>query len=171
MENQYYQQLLEQVEKAENVFIANTATVIGNVKLGAHASVWYGAVIRGDEDEITVGENTNIQDNAVVHVDHGVPVHIGNNCVVGHSAIIHGCTISDDCLIGMRATIMNNAKIGKGCIIGAHALVTEDTEIPDYSLVIGMPAKVKKQLDPDTVAKMLKGVGVYKEEAMKYLSS
>jgi len=169
--NPHYQKLLEQVQCDENVFIAHNATVIGKVRLGAHASVWYGAVIRGDEDQIEIGSHSNIQDNAVVHVDKGVPARIGSHCVVGHAAILHGCTIGDHTLIGMRSTVMNRARVGRYCIIGAHALVTEGSVIPDFSLVLGTPGKVVRTLTPEYMEKMLKGVAVYENEAMKYLNS
>ncbi len=171
VENAYYLKLLARVKKGKHVFIAHNATVIGDVSLGDHASVWYGAVIRGDEDQISIGSHSNIQDNAVVHVDHGVPARIGSRCVVGHSAILHGCEIGDHTLIGMRATVMNGAIVGRYCIIGAHALITEGTEIPDYSLVLGSPGRVVKSLSHEYMEKMLKGVAVYEKEAMKYLQS
>ena len=113
------------MKTGKNVFIANTATVVGDVILGDECSVWFGAVIRGDSDKITIGDRTNIQDNAVIHIDAGIPCTIGDEVVVGHSAIIHGATIDNNTLIGMRATVMNGAKIGKFCVIGAHALVTQ----------------------------------------------
>ncbi len=169
--NLHYQKLRSQVQCDENVFIAHNATVIGRVSLGAHASVWYGAVIRGDEDRIDIGSHTNIQDNAVVHVDKGVPANVGSHCVVGHAAILHGCTIGDHTLVGMRSTVMNRARVGRYCIIGAHALVTEGMEIPDFSLVLGAPGRVVKTLTREYMEKMLKGVAVYENEAMKYLNS
>lgn len=169
IENAYYLQLLSRVKKGKQVFIAHNATVIGEVSLGDHASVWYGAVIRGDEDRIHIGSHSNIQDNAVLHVDHGVPLQLGTHCVVGHSAILHGCTIGDHTLIGMRATVMNRASVGRYCIIGAHTLITEGMEIPDYSLVLGSPGRIVKSLSHEYMEKMLKGVRVYEKEAMKYL--
>jgi carbonic anhydrase/acetyltransferase-like protein (isoleucine patch superfamily) len=128
-------------------FIAYNATIIGDVELGEDSSVWFGAVVRGDNDKITIGKGTNIQDLSVVHVDKGVPVHIGEYVTIGHRAIIHGCTIGDCSLIGMGAIVMNNARVGNYCIIGAGALITEGMIIPDYSLVLGMPGKVMRTID------------------------
>lgn len=167
----YYQQLEKQVQKGKDVFIAPNATVIGNVVLGDDVSVWYGAVLRADFDQITIGARTNVQEGVIMHVDHYVPIHIGEDVVIGHGAIIHGANIDDACLIGMRATIMNHAKVGKGCIIGAHALVTENMKIPDYSLVLGTPAKVVKTFPPEVVEKIKFGASVYVEEAKKYLQT
>lgn len=158
------------MKKGEDIFIADSARVIGNVQLGDDCSVWFGAVIRGDTDLISIGDRTNIQDNAVVHVDEGVPCTIGKEVVVGHSAIIHGATIGDNCLIGMRATVMNGAKIGKFCVIGAHALVTEGMEIPDYSLVLGMPAKVVKQVPEAMQERIKSGAAHYVKMGKRYLN-
>jgi carbonic anhydrase/acetyltransferase-like protein (isoleucine patch superfamily) len=133
-------------------FIAYNTTVIGDVELGEDSSIWFGAVVRGDNDKISIGKGTNIQDLSVVHVDKGVPVHIGEYVTIGHRAIIHGCTIGDCSLIGMGAIVMNNARIGKFCIIGAGALITEGVIIPDFSLVLGMPGKVIRTIDVDKQA-------------------
>lgn len=154
----------------KDVFIAPTATLIGNVVLGDEASVWFGAILRGDSDEIRIGPRTNLQDGVIVHVDPGVPVQIGSGVVVGHGAIVHGASIGDDSLIGMRATLLNGVKVGKGCIIGAHSLLTEGTEIPDYSLVMGMPGKVVKQLTGDQVARIRTNADHYVALAKRYLS-
>ncbi len=128
-------------------WVAPNAHVIGRVTLESGVGIWFGAVLRGDNDPIVVGHGTNIQENTVVHTDIGCPTIIGNNCTIGHSAIIHGCTIGDNSLIGMGATVLNGAVIGKNCLIGAGALVTEGKVIPDGSLVMGMPAKVIRTLD------------------------
>ena len=136
-------------------WVAPDASVIGRVTLGKDASIWYGAVLRGDNDPITIGEATNIQDNSVLHTDEGVPLTLGKGVTVGHQVMLHGCTIGDYSLVGIGATILNGAKIGKNCIIGAHALITEGKEIPDNSLVVGSPGKVIRTLDEDT-AKMLR---------------
>jgi carbonic anhydrase/acetyltransferase-like protein (isoleucine patch superfamily) len=157
------------IKKDETNFIATGAIVIGDVTLGENTSVWYNAVVRGDGDTIVIGRNSNIQDLAMVHVDEGFPVHIGDGVTVGHSAIIHGCTIGDNTLIGMGATVLNGAKIGKGCLIGANALVTQGMEIPDYSLVVGMPAVIKRTLTPEEVKENQKNAQVYVEEAKKAL--
>lgn len=142
-------------EQTKQVFIAPGAYVMGQVEIGDESSVWYGAVIRSDVEKIIIGKRTNIQDTAVLHADFGEPTIIGDNVTVGHGAIVHGATIGEGSLIGMRATILNRAKVGKFCIIGAHALVTEGMVVPDYSMVLGVPGKVVKQLPPETVEKML----------------
>lgn len=131
------------------VFIARGATVVGDVVLGDRVSVWYGAVLRGDIQRIEVGEGTNIQDNAVVHLadDHGVV--LGRHVTVGHSAIVHACTVGDECLVGMGASVLDGAEIGAQCIIGAHALVTQRMKIPPGSMVLGAPAKVVRALTPE----------------------
>ena len=126
----------------ENVFIADTAVVVGDVTLGKGVSVWFQAVIRGDEGPITVGENSNIQDGAILHSE----TLIGRNCTIGHGAIVHGCTVGDDTLIGMGSILLNGAKIGKHCLVGAGALVTGKMDAPDGSLILGSPAKVVRPL-------------------------
>lgn len=155
-------------EIAENVFVAPNATIIGNVKIAAHASVWYGAVLRGDNDLIEVGKNSNIQDLSVIHVDPGKPVHIGTNCTIGHRAIIHGAYIDDNVLVGMGAIIMNNVRIGKNCIIGANALITEGKEIPDGSMVLGSPGKVVKSLNEEQIQDIQRNADVYVENAKRF---
>lgn len=132
---------------AESTFIAEGSQIIGDVELKENSSIWYNAVLRADTSKITVGNNSNIQDNSSVHADFGTPVNIGENVTIGHNAIIHSCTIEDNCLIGMGATILDKAIIGKGSIVGANALVTGKTIIPPNSLVVGAPAKVIKELD------------------------
>ncbi|UOM34149.1 gamma carbonic anhydrase family protein [Acuticoccus sp. I52.16.1] len=138
-----------------SVWIAPGAHVMGDVVLGERTGVWFGAVLRGDNTTITIGEGTNIQDHVMVHVDPGYPATLGKGCTVGHRAIIHGCTIGDNTLIGMGAIVLNGARIGNNCIIGAGALITEGKEIPDGSLVVGTPGKVIRQLD-DAAAEQLK---------------
>ncbi len=135
-----------------NYWVAESATVLGRVILGHNASVWYGAVLRGDNDPITIGENTNIQDASVIHTDIGMPCTIGANVTVGHMVMLHGCTIADESLIGIGATILNGARIGRNCIIGAHALIPEGKEIPDNSLVMGAPGKIIRQVSEQQVA-------------------
>jgi carbonic anhydrase/acetyltransferase-like protein (isoleucine patch superfamily) len=130
------------------VYIAHTAVVLGDVTLGDHASVWYNATLRGDINRIVVGHHSNIQDNAVVHLADEFACLIGNWVTVGHSAIVHACTIGDECLIGMGATVLDGAIVGNQCLIAAGALVTPGTEIPDGSMVLGTPAKVVRALDP-----------------------
>jgi carbonic anhydrase/acetyltransferase-like protein (isoleucine patch superfamily) len=132
--------------EAGRYWIAPSAEVMGRVILKDNASVWYGCVLRGDNDPITIGENTNIQDLSVIHTDIGAPVTIGANVTVGHRVILHGCEIGDDTLIGMGSTILNRVKIGRNCIIGANTLIAEGKEIPDNSLVMGAPGKVVKEV-------------------------
>lgn len=132
-----------------NYWVADSATVLGNVTLEEDSSVWFGATLRGDNDPIIIGERSNIQDGSVLHTDLGCPLTIGKNVTVGHMVMLHGCTIGDESLIGIGATVMNRAVIGKNCIIGAHALIPEGKIIPDGSLVMGAPGKVIKELsDP-----------------------
>jgi carbonic anhydrase/acetyltransferase-like protein (isoleucine patch superfamily) len=131
------------------VYIAKTATVVGDVTLGDHASVWYGAVLRGDINRIVVGAGSNIQDNAVVHLADDFPALIGSHVTVGHSAIVHACTVGDETLVGMGAALLDGAVIGRQCLIGAHALVTQGTTVPDGSLVLGAPAKIVRSLSPE----------------------
>jgi carbonic anhydrase/acetyltransferase-like protein (isoleucine patch superfamily) len=137
----------KQPRLAENVYIAPGAHIIGDVKLGQNASVWFNAVIRADNHEIVVGARTNIQDGAILHTDEAVPLTLGTGVTVGHKAMLHGCVIDDYSLIGINAVILNGASIGKHCLIGANALITENMQIPDRSLVIGSPAKVVRQLN------------------------
>ena len=144
----------QQLQTEGDYWIADNATVIGAVVLKNNASVWFNVVIRADNDTITIGENTNIQDGSVLHTDSGVPLTVGNNVTVGHKVMLHGCTIGDNTLIGINAVVLNHAKIGKNCIIGANALITERQEIPDNSLVVGSPAKVVKSIS-DAQAQML----------------
>ena len=135
--------------RGDDYFIADGAVVIGSVVLEQNASVWFNAVIRGDNDLITIGENSNIQDGSVLHTDGGVPLTVGKNVTVGHKVMLHGCTIGDNSLIGINSVILNGAKIGKGCLIGANALIPEGKEIPDGSLVMGAPGKVVRELSPE----------------------
>lgn len=151
-----------------NGWVANSAEVIGDVALGQNASVWFGAVIRGDNANISIGNNTNVQENSVIHTDEGINVTIGDNVTIGHLAMLHGCQIGDNSLIGIGAVVLNNAKIGKNCVIGAKALVTEGMEIPDNSLVMGMPAKVVKTLD-EKYANLLKlSAKMYVDKSQKF---
>jgi carbonic anhydrase/acetyltransferase-like protein (isoleucine patch superfamily) len=131
----------------QDYWVAADANLIGNVALETATSIWFGATLRGDNEEIWVGAGSNIQENCVLHTDIGYPLHIGVNCTIGHKAMLHGCVIGDGSLIGMGATVLNGARIGAGCLIGAGALITEGKEIPDGSLVMGAPGKVIRQLD------------------------
>lgn len=134
-------------QSGENVYVAPTATVVGDVVLGNNVGVWFGAVIRGDNERITLGDGTNVQDCCVLHTDPGCPLNIGTNVTIGHKAVLHGCTVEDGCLIGINAVILNNARIGKNCLIGANALITDGKEIPPNSLVVGAPGRVIRQLN------------------------
>ncbi len=136
----------------EGHYLAPGVSVIGDVVLRSHASLWFGVVVRGDAETITIGEGTNIQDGSVLHADPGFPLDIGRNVTVGHQVMLHGCTIGDDSLIGINAVVLNGAKIGKSCLVGANALVTENTEIPDYSMVLGSPAKIVRSLSEEQIA-------------------
>ena len=135
-----------------DTWIAPGAHVIGRVRLGPGVGIWFGAVLRGDNEPVEIGAGTNIQENTVCHTDLGFPLTVGPGCTVGHRAILHGCTIGENTLIGMGAMVMNGARIGRDCLIGAGALVTEGKEIPDRSLVIGAPAKVKRELSDEEIA-------------------
>ncbi len=149
-------------------YIAPNANVIGQVRLEAGASIWFGAVLRGDNDLIHIGKNSNIQDNSVLHTDPGVPLHIGEGVTVGHRVMLHGCVIGDNTLIGIGATVLNNAKIGKNCIIGAHALITEGKEIPDNSMVVGAPGKIIRSLTDPQVAMLKMSAAIYVKNADRF---
>lgn len=156
------------VPKFASIFIAPTATVIGNIFLGESVSIWFGAVLRGDNDKITIGARTNVQDNAVIHCDPHEPTNIGQDCIIGHGAIVHGATLLNNVLVGMNATVLNNAEIGEYCIIGANALVTSGTVIPPRSLVLGAPAKVVKQLTDEQILALKNNAEVYVAKAKVY---
>ncbi len=149
-------------------WIAPTASVIGRVRLALNASVWFGAVLRGDNEWIVVGENSNVQDGCVMHTDMGSPLTIGRNCTIGHQAMLHGCTIGDNSLVGIGAIILNNARIGRNCLIGAHALVPEGKIIPDNSLVMGAPGKVVRELDAEAAARLGKSAEGYVRNWQRY---
>lgn len=149
-------------------WIAPTAVLIGNVIVGPGANIWFGAVLRGDNEPIVVGAGSNVQENAVLHTDMGSPLTIGENCTIGHKAMLHGCTIHDGSLIGMGATLLNNSVIGAGSLVGACALVTEGKEIPPGSLVMGAPAKVVRELDAAARARLLKSAEGYRANAARF---
>lgn len=134
-----------------SAWIARSAMVIGNVRLEREASVWFGAVLRGDIEPIHIGEGSNIQDNAILHTDVGYPLTVGRFCTIGHRAVLHGCAIGENSLVGIGATVLSGATVGANCIVGAHALVTEGRAIPDNSLVIGSPAKVVRELSAEEI--------------------
>lgn len=149
-------------------WIAPDANVIGNVVVESGASVWFGCTIRGDNEEIRIGAGSNVQENSVMHTDPGCPLTIGQNCTIGHKAMLHGCTIGDNSLIGMGATVLNGAKIGKNCLIGAGALITEGKEIPDGSLVMGAPGKVVRQLDEAAISGLTRSAQHYQDNMRRF---
>ena len=153
---------------AASAYVAKEATIIGRVKLGELASVWPGAVIRGDDEPIHVGNRTNVQDGAVLHTDPGCPLFIGDNVTVGHQAVLHGCTIGEGSLIGIQAVVYNRAIIGKDCLIGAGSLVTEGKVFPDRSLIVGAPAKRVRELTDEDVAAMHANTHTYVQRREKY---
>ena len=142
-------------------FVADSATLVGKVTLQANTSVWFGAALRGDNERITIGENSNVQEGTVMHTDMGYPLTVGKNVTIGHQAMLHGCTIGDGALIGIQAVILNGAKIGAGCLVGAGALVTEGKEFPDNSLIIGSPAKAVRTLTAEDTARLLASADSY----------
>lgn len=153
---------------ADSVWVAPGASVIGDVHIGEDASIWFGVVVRCDNEPIHIGSATNIQDNSVLHSDPGSPLKIGNGVTVGHKAMLHGCTVGDNTLVGIGATILNKAVIGKNCIIGAHALITEGKQIPDNSLVVGSPGKVMRTLGDPQVQMLEASALHYVENAKKF---
>ena len=156
---------------ASSAFVAPTVTLIGDVAIDSRASVWFGSVLRGDLDRIQVGEDTNIQDLTVCHTDKGMPLSIGKGITVGHRCVLHGCTIEDDCLIGMGAIIMNGAVVGRGSVVAAGATILEKTVVPPFSLVAGVPGKIKRSFpEADVLSKIAETASVYKDLAAKYLS-
>ncbi|MDE2447206.1 MAG: gamma carbonic anhydrase family protein [Alphaproteobacteria bacterium] len=153
---------------AAECWVAPSADLMGRVRLLHEASVWFGAVLRGDNEWIEVGEGSNVQDGCVLHTDLGAPLTIGKGCTIGHKAILHGCTVGDNTLVGMGACVMNHAKIGRNCLIGAYALVPEGKIIPDNSMVLGMPGKVVRTLTPDQVAGLAKSAAGYVRNWRRY---
>ena len=149
-------------------WIAPDAVLIGRVFVGPGASIWFGAVLRGDNEEIRIGAGSNVQDSAVLHTDWGFPLEIGENCTIGHKALLHGCFVGAGSLVGMAASVMNGARIGPACLIGAAALVTEGKEIPEGSLVMGAPGKVVRALDAAARQKLLESAEGYQANARRY---
>jgi len=154
---------------ADDARIAPGSYVIGKVVLAAKSSVWFGCTLRGDNELITLGEGSNIQENCVLHTDMGSPLTIGAGCTIGHKAMLHGCTIGDNSLIGMGATVLNGAVIGANCLIGAGALITENKVIPDGSLVMGAPGKVVRQLDDNAINRLRVSALRYQENAARFM--
>lgn len=162
--------LRKSVDKGKEVFIADTARVFGRVKLGDEVSIWFGAVLRGDGDDIIIGNQSNIQDNATIHVDPGFPVIIGDESIIGHGAIVHGARLANNVLVGIHATILNGADIGEYSIIGAGAVVPEGMVIPPFSLVLGIPAKVVKPLNEEQKTRVKKNAASYVALSKVYLN-
>ena len=154
----------------KTVFVADGARIIGDVTIGEDSSVWFNAVIRGDEYPITIGKRSNVQDGAVLHVGEGYSCTVGDEVSIGHGAIVHGCEVGDGTLIGMGATILNGAKIGKNCIIGAGALVTEGKVIPDNSVVMGVPGKIVREMKESDLESRRKNIDVYVNAGREYLA-
>ncbi|MGC9561830.1 MAG: gamma carbonic anhydrase family protein [Brachymonas sp.] len=153
---------------ADSAWVADSAQVIGDVRLAEDASIWFHATLRGDNDPITIGEGTNIQDGSVLHTDAGVPLTIGRHVTVGHMVMLHGCTIGDESLIGIGAVILNGARIGRHCLVGAGSLVTEGKEFPDGSMILGSPAKVVRMLTPEQIEGLRASARHYVDNARRY---
>jgi carbonic anhydrase/acetyltransferase-like protein (isoleucine patch superfamily) len=149
-------------------WVAESADVMGKVTLGENASVWYGAVLRGDNDRISVGANSNVQDGSVLHTDNGVPLTIGQNVTIGHQVMLHGCTIGDGSLVGIQSVVLNGARIGKNCLVGAGSLVTEGKEFPDGVLIVGSPAKVVRALTPEQIAGLQRSASYYVQQQQRH---
>ena len=149
-------------------WVADSAEVIGNVQLGENASIWFGAVLRGDNETMTIGRNSNVQDMSMLHSDPGSPLTIGENVTIGHQVMLHGCTIGDNSLIGIQAVVLNNAKIGRNSIVGAGSVVTEGKEFPDNSLIFGSPAKVMRTISDEDAARLRHGSDHYVNNAVRY---
>jgi len=151
-----------------NYWVAPDAQVMGNIELKQNASVWFGAVLRGDNERITIGENSNVQDGSVLHTDMGFPLTIGKDVTIGHMVMLHGCTIGENSLVGIGSIILNGAKIGKNCLIGANSLITENKEIPDNSMVMGSPGKVVRQLSDEEASALALSAHHYVENWKRY---
>ena len=154
----------------ESCWIAPDASVIGKVSLGRDVGIWFGAVLRGDNERITIGDRSNVQEHVVIHTDPGTPATVGEGCTIGHGAIIHGCTIGDNSLVGMGAIILNGAVIGKNCLVGAGALVTEGKTFPDGSLIVGSPARAVRQLDEAAIEGLRGSAQRYARNARRFRS-
>jgi carbonic anhydrase/acetyltransferase-like protein (isoleucine patch superfamily) len=156
-------------ERASN-WIAPDATLIGDIQIGRDVSIWFGAVLRGDNEPIEIGEDSNVQEHTIMHTDPGFPLTIGKGCTIGHRALLHGCTIGENSLIGMGAIVLNGAKIGNNSLVGAGALVTEGKEFPDNSLIVGSPAKVVRMLDEDAVAGLRASAEHYVRNGKRFIA-
>lgn len=153
---------------ADSAWIADSAQVIGRVEMAAHSSVWFGAVLRGDTEDIRIGVGSNVQDGSVVHADPGFPATLGDYVTVGHLVMLHGCTVGDNTLIGMQAVVLNGAKIGRNCIVGAGALIAGGKAFPEGSLIIGSPARVVRELTPEQIANIRHGSEHYMANARRF---
>ncbi len=152
----------------EGVWIAENATVIGDVRLGRNVNIWFGAILRGDNDPITIGDNTNVQDGSVLHTDDGVPLDIGANVTIGHKVMLHGCTVGEGSLIGINAVVLNRAVVGKNCLIGANSLIPEGKVIPDRSLVCGSPGRIIRELTDHEISRLQASADGYVNNALRY---
>lgn len=157
-------------EVAPDAYVAATASLIGRVRLAAGASIWFGAVLRGDNEPIDIGANSNVQDGAVLHTDPGFPLTVGAGVSIGHQAMLHGCTVGEGSLIGIQAIVLNGARIGRNCLVGAGSLVTEGKNFPDGSLIIGSPARVVRELTPEQIEQMHRNAQSYVNKAGRYRS-
>ena len=155
---------------APGAWVADNASVIGRVELAEGASVWYGAVLRGDNDWLRLGRNSNVQDGSVLHTDHGLELLIGENVTVGHQCILHGCVVGDSTLIGMKSVILNRARIGRNCIVGAGSLVTEGKDFPEGSMIMGTPAKVVRPLTPEEIQRLALSAAHYVQQSERHRS-
>ena len=153
---------------AEGAWVADSAQVIGNVELGEGASVWFGAILRGDTEPLRIGRGTNVQESTVIHADKGYPVTLGDDVTIGHQVMLHGCTVGDGSLIGIQAVVLNGARIGKHCLVGAGSLVTEGKEFPDGSMIMGTPAKVVRPLTPEQILGLKHIAAHYVENARRF---
>jgi len=153
---------------SEGSWVADSASLIGDVRLGRDASVWFNCVLRGDNDALIIGDGSNVQDGSVLHTDHGLPLKLGIGCTVGHLAMLHGCEIGDNTLIGIKAVVLNRARIGRNCIVAANALVTEGKQFPDGVMIMGSPAKVVRELQPQEIQMLQVMAQHYVENARRY---
>jgi carbonic anhydrase/acetyltransferase-like protein (isoleucine patch superfamily) len=158
----------EEPRIASSAWVADSASVIGRVELGEHASVWYGAVVRGDNDLIRIGARSNVQENSVLHTDRGLSLVVGEGVTVGHQVMLHGCTVGDHSLVGIGSVVLNGARIGRHCIVGAGALVTEGKEFPDGVLIVGSPAKVVRELTAEQIERLRLSAAMYVENARRH---
>ncbi len=156
------------VLEGDGHFIAENATVIGSVRLKSQASVWFNAVLRGDNDWLEVGERSNVQDGCILHTDPGIPLVVGDGVTVGHRVMLHGCRIGDNSLIGIGSTLLNGSVIGKNCIVGAHALITEGKEFPEGTLILGSPARVVRELSDDEIERIGWSADIYVKNAQRF---